>query len=216
MSTPQILDYDQRPDIVEDFDRLPRQFIPGYDASHALAATLLKLAIGAHGHILAIGAGGGAELLRFVATSPDWSFTAVDPSQAMLTRAAERMVGGGASDRLTCVQGIALDAPPGPFDAATAFLALHFVPDDGARLAHRKAIYDRLKPGALFLMINGMADPASDRFETDLARWRLHAELNGADPAIMGEAEAMQRTQVHFLSPERERELVRTAGVWSA
>ncbi|NJL18000.1 MAG: class I SAM-dependent methyltransferase [Nitrospira sp.] len=79
----------------------------------------------------------------------------------MLSRAAERMAGAVASDRLTCVQGIALDAPAGPFDAATAFLALHFVPDDGARLAQLKAIHDRLKPGAPFLMINGMADPAS-------------------------------------------------------
>ena len=101
MNTPPILDYDQRPDIVEDFDRLPRQFIPGYDASHGMAATLLKLAIGERGHILAIGAGGGAELARFAATSPDWQFTAVDPSQAMLARATERMARDGAGDRLT-------------------------------------------------------------------------------------------------------------------
>lgn len=212
MSTPPILDYDQRPDIVEDFDRLPRMFIPGYDASHAMAATLLKLAIGDTSHILAIGAGGGAELLRLAAASPGWSFVAVDPSQAMLARAAERMAEQRPANALTCVQGVAFDAPRAPFDAAIAFLALHFVPDDGSRLAQLKAIHERLKPGAPFLMINGMADPGTAAFESDLARWRLHAELNGAEAEIMEQAEAMQRTQVRFISPERERELLGEAG----
>lgn len=52
----------------------------------------------------------------------------------MLDAAAARLDKLHAADRLTVCQGTALDAPAGPFDAA-AFLALHFVPDDGQRFA---------------------------------------------------------------------------------
>jgi hypothetical protein len=61
-STSSRFDYDALPYIDADFDRLPRLFIPGYHASHAIAAVLLAEVIGESGHTLAIGAGGGGEL----------------------------------------------------------------------------------------------------------------------------------------------------------
>jgi tRNA (cmo5U34)-methyltransferase len=212
MTTTATFNYDDNPAIVEDFDRLPRIFIPGYDASHVMAAVLLQLGIGNTGHILAVGAGGGAELARFAATCQAWRFTAVDPSAAMLESAVTRLTKSGAADRLSTHQGTALDAPDGPFDAATAFLALHFVPDDGQRLAQLKAIRLRLKPGAPFLMINGASDKSSDIFNRDLARYLSHARLNGADEEFLEQAETMQREMIHFVSPAREEALLREAG----
>jgi tRNA (cmo5U34)-methyltransferase len=212
MTENHIFNYDDNPAVVEDFDRLPRMFIPGYDASHAMAAVLLQLNIGDTGVILAVGAGGGAELAKFAITSKQWRFAAVDPSEAMLEAAVTRLAKLGAADRLTTYQGTAIDAPSGPFDAATAFLALHFVPDDGQRLEQYKAIHSRLKVGAPFLLINGAADKSSAMFERDLARYLSHARLNGVDEDFLEQAETMQREMLHFVSPVREEALLREAG----
>jgi SAM-dependent methyltransferase len=49
---------------------------------------------------------------------------------------------------------VAADAARKTFDAATAFLIMNFVPDDGRRLETLREIHARLKPGARFLMID--------------------------------------------------------------
>lgn len=163
---------------------------------------------GEGGDLLAIGAGGGGELARFVSALPGWRFTAVDPSAAMLERARERLDRDGAFNRLTSVQGTSHDAPAGPFDAATAFLALQFVADDGERLAQLRAIHARMRPGAPFMVINC----ATDDFKRDQRRYADHARLRGAEDAMILEAISMQRTHVHFLTPEREEALLAQAG----
>lgn len=72
--------FDTRPELVADYDRNVRYFIPAYEASHDLATVLLREAGLLSGHLLAIGAGGGGELVHFAPALPDWRFTAVDPS----------------------------------------------------------------------------------------------------------------------------------------
>lgn len=209
---PLSLDCDAKPEIVADFDRLPRLFMPGYDASHAMAAVLLQEDIGDAGHILAVGAGGGNELAHFARVVPGWHYTAVDPSVAVLERARAKLTALGAEARLTCWAGTADDAPPGPFDAATAFLVLHFVPDDGSRLAQLRAIHATLRPGAPFLMINGATDPAGPHFERDLARYAAHAANAGADAVLVAGALEMHRTALAFVPTEREMALLHEGG----
>src|SRR5689334_1257184 len=126
-------DFDQNPTLTDNYDRGPRWFIPGYDASHAMAAVLLRDRIGEVGRILVIGAGGGIELSVFAGEASGWSFTGVDPSAEMLSRAKQKIDEAGATERVSLIRGTAEDAPREAFDAATAFLALHFVPHDGAR-----------------------------------------------------------------------------------
>jgi SAM-dependent methyltransferase len=157
-------DFDQNPTLTNNYDRGPRWFIPGYDASHAMAAVLLCDRIGEIGKILVIGAGGGIELTAFAREASGWSFTGVDPSAEMLSRARQKIDEAGATDRVSLVRGTAEDAPREAFDAATAFLALHFLPDDGARLRALREIHARLKHGAPFLMINGCTDMESPPF----------------------------------------------------
>ena len=49
MSEP--FDFDTNPDLFNDYERTPEMFIPGYHASHAMAATLLRDAIGGRGRV---------------------------------------------------------------------------------------------------------------------------------------------------------------------
>ena len=45
MTSPNFV-YDAHPDLVADFDAVPRMFIPEYDASHKMTGVLLQHAIG--------------------------------------------------------------------------------------------------------------------------------------------------------------------------
>jgi tRNA (cmo5U34)-methyltransferase len=164
--------FDRNPALSDNYEQGPRWFIPGYDASHTMAAVLLRARIGAQGQILVLGAGGGVELSVFARECASWTLTGVDPSAKMLALARRKVEAAGAAERVALVQGYIEDAPRRDFDAATAFLVLPFIPDDGRRLQALREIRARLKSGAPFLMINGCTDMTSARFEDDL---RLYA-----------------------------------------
>jgi tRNA (cmo5U34)-methyltransferase len=177
-----------------------------------MAADLLRERIGETGHVLVLGAGGGVELSVLAGECETWTFTGVDPSAEMLLRARRKVEALGAADRVSLLQGYIDDAPRQAFDAATAFLVLHYIPDDGRRLQALREIHARLRPGAPFLMINGCTDVTSPRFEEDLRLYAAAARRNGApDEAVEG-AVRLQRVSLSFVPPEREEQLLAAAG----
>jgi tRNA (cmo5U34)-methyltransferase len=205
-------DFDKNPELSEDYERGPEMFIPGYHASHAMAVTLLQDTIGELGSVLVLGAGGGVELCALAQGSPEWTFVGVDPSTQMLDQAGQKLRARGLEARVHLIHGYIPDAPEGPFDAATCFLALHFIPDDGERLAALKHIRRRLVPGAPFLMINGSVDKTSPRFARQLRWYGAFARRNGAPEDKIATFTQGVRDEVHFLSPWREEALLREAG----
>ena len=205
-------DFDRNPVLSENYEKAPRWFIPGYDASHAMAAVLLRDRIGERGRILVVGAGGGVELSVFARECAGWTFTGVDPSAEMLRQAKAKIEVAGAADRVSWVQGTVDKAPKEQFDAATAFLTLNFVPDDGHRLGTLREIHARLKPGAPYLMIVGCSDRNSDRFENDLRLYAAFARRNGAPHEMVEGAVKMQRENLFYVLPEREEALLAEAG----
>jgi tRNA (cmo5U34)-methyltransferase len=204
-------DFDRNPVVTENYERGPRWFVPGYDASHAMAAVLLHDRIGEQGHILVVGAGGGVELSVFARECPGWKFTAVDPSAEMLRQARVRLESVGAADRVTWVEGEVEEAPKGPFDAATSFLALNFV-DVDRRLAILRDIHACLKQGGPFLIIDGCSDKYSPRFDDDLRVYAEFARRNGAPEDLVQRAVEMQRNSLHGVLPECEVALLSEAG----
>jgi len=203
-------DFDAVPEHVRTYDQGPPLFVPAYEASHTMAATVLSDRIGSEAELLVVGAGGGIEIARFAAQFPRWRFTGIDPSQAMLDLAATRFKAVVGQAECALIRGTAADAPAGPYDAATAFLCLSFVPDDGTRLAQLRAIHERLKPGAPFLMIHSASQ--TDDLERDFARFAEHARLRGADADLIDLAVSVNRKSINILTPEREAELLEQAG----
>lgn len=204
--------FDRCPALSEAYEQGPRWFVPGYDASHAMAAVLLRDRIGDAGRILVLGAGGGVELSVFARESADWRFVAVDPSVEMLGKARRRLAEEHAEDRVEWIQGGIEAAPNVRFDAATAFLVLHFVPDDGRRLALLRELHSRLAPGAPFLVIDSCADVRSPRFAEDLRLYCAYARRSGAPAEIVAGAVEMVRTEAAMVPPEREEALLLEAG----
>lgn len=203
------------PEKVAAYEQGPRWFIPAYEASHDMAAVLLQEFVPDTGHILVVGAGGGIELAALAKAGAGWRFTGIDPARPMLDMAKDRLLAMGAAERVTLIEGYVADAPTGPFDAATCFLTLHFVPDDGSRLALLTETRRRLKPGAPFLLINGCLDKSAGRFGRDMARYSAFARFKGAPAEMAAMAATTVAEQVHLLPPARDEALLTEAGFHS-
>lgn len=79
--------------------------------------------------------------------TPAWQFVGVDLSEEMLKLARARFAAESLPNKIEFHQTDVHNLNDENFDAATCILTLHFVPDDGAKLAVLQAIRQRLKPG---------------------------------------------------------------------
>ncbi|HEY0660377.1 MAG TPA: class I SAM-dependent methyltransferase [Lysobacter sp.] len=177
-----------------------------------MAAQLIRERIGSAGKILVLGAGGGLELEVFASRCPQWTFVGVDPAAEMLKAAKDRVLSAGASERVDWHHGYIFDAPPGPFDAATCLLTLHFVPDDGAKERTLAEIRRRLKPGAPFVLVDLCIDLTSPDAATALNRYRDFALESGADPGQVETTCGRLVNVLKLVSAARDEALLGIAG----
>jgi tRNA (cmo5U34)-methyltransferase len=179
---------------------------------HRMAAQLIRERIGRVGTVLVLGAGGGLELEAFASRCPQWTFVAVDPSEEMLKAAKERVQQAGADERVRWHRGYVFDAPPGPFDAATCLLTLHFVPDDGAKERTLTELRKRLRPGAPFVLVDLCIDLASPEGSVALDRYRNFALESGADPERVDETCERLVHVLKLVGPARDEAVLAASG----
>ncbi|MBV9788528.1 MAG: class I SAM-dependent methyltransferase, partial [Chloroflexi bacterium] len=112
--------------------------------------------------LLCVGAGTGVEILYLAQKFPEWQFTAVEPSTAMLDVFRQRAEEQGISSRCVFHAGY-LDSLPAsePFDAATAFLVSHFMQDRQVRSAFFHSIAERLRPAGVLISSDLTGDLAA-------------------------------------------------------
>jgi tRNA (cmo5U34)-methyltransferase len=187
----------------------PRRFVPGLADLHRMTAILLAERAPADARVLVLGAGGGLELKALAEAHPGWTFVGVDPSGPMLTLAAQTL--GPLAARVELVQGYIEDAPPGPFDAATCLLTLHFLgPAERCRTA--RDIRRRLKPGGPFVAAHGSFPQGEGARARWLSRYAAFAVASGIDPQKASAARTAVETSVSMLGPEQDRTILYDAG----
>jgi tRNA (cmo5U34)-methyltransferase len=175
--------------------------VPGYHAMQRMTTLLLAEHVPEEGRVLVLGAGGGLELKVFAEAHPSWAFDGVDPSAEML-KLAQRTLGPLAS-RATLHQGYIVDAPIGPFDAATCLLTLHFLSLEERRRMLAE-VHRRLKPGAPFVAAH-FSIPRDGERAVWLSRFAAYA---GIDPDRAAAIDA----HLTILSPEQDEAILREAG----
>ncbi|WP_434426393.1 class I SAM-dependent methyltransferase [Nannocystis pusilla] len=124
--------------------------------------------------LLFVGLGTGAELVPYNEFDvPGWRFTGVDPSDAMLAVARQRLAAEGLLSRTHLHVGELHSLPPGPpFDGGQMLGVLHHVPET-ERSGLLREVARRLKPGApLVVGCRVGMDPAL--WDVELRRWRAH------------------------------------------
>ena len=195
--------------------------LAGYDACHELTACVLatSLGTGRPARILIVGAGGtGQEIVTSAALEPAWRFTAVDPSEPMLSLARSRVASTPAAARTTFHLGTVQELPVrSTFDAATLIGVLHHLPGVDAKQDLLRAIAARLEPDAPFILAGNYRAYASEPLllATWAQRWRMHGAspdevkaklgkiLQGVDPPASEHAVESLLTDAGFEAPTR-------------
>ena len=182
----------------EGYDAKIRARVPGYEAMHEIATAALVAAVPAGGHVLVVGAGGGEELIALATASPTWTFTALDPAPDMIALAQRRVASAGLSERVRFHTGFVADLPePSRFDAATAILVSHFLPDDGARALFFGDIGRRVRAGGLLIVADLMAGLCERR------AYRAWLHCAGLDEAMLARVEARMAKEFHPIGEAR-------------
>ena len=195
------------------YDRKIRALIPGYALLHELSAHLLAGQIDEAATVLVGGCGTGEELSRYAALSTGWRLTGIDPSADMLALAAQRMASEGIADRVTLCQGkLGEVVLTGPFTAATSLLVMHFLPDDGAKLAYLAALAERLPSGAPLLLADLTGERGSPGFEQLFGAWRRQQDATRHNPDNVALDFAHLARNVYPVSAERRAALLTAAG----
>jgi tRNA (cmo5U34)-methyltransferase len=203
-------DFERR---AERYDRDAEVAIPGYRTLHELATALLRGSLPIEARVLVAGAGTGMELAVLGSAAPGWRLTGVDPSAAMLDRARRRIAGAGLERRVELHHGYVSSLPAGPgYDAATLLLVLHFLPDDGAKLALLRSLADRLEPGAPLVLADLHGEPGTPAFEGLFRAWGESMRAAGAPDDEVAKGLQAALDSVHFVGESRMAALLAEAG----
>lgn len=189
----------------------PPAFAPGHAGMLQMIGVLLAERVATAGTVLVVGAGGGLETRYLAEVEPGWRFVGVDPAPSMLDL-ARTVAGLVAGDRLVLLEGTIVDAPAGPFDAATCILVLGLVADDGAKLAMLEDVRRRLKPGAPFVLVDQCIDRSAPDAERRFDRYAAYARRSGVDAATVDGARATIGAMTTMASASRDEQLLREAG----
>ncbi|MEO1203322.1 MAG: methyltransferase domain-containing protein, partial [Pseudomonadota bacterium] len=188
----------------------PARFVPGFHDLHRMAGVLIREYAPPDAHVLVHGAGGGLEIEAFARENPGWTFLGVEPAKPMLDEARTRLADLG--QRVTLHHGYADDAPPGPFDAATSLLTLHFL-NAADRQKTVSEIVRRLKPGAPLVTAHCSFPQDAEQREDWLERHREFVIASGVDAEQAENARRDISDSLDVYDPDVDEKILRDAGL---
>ncbi|VEP11754.1 conserved hypothetical protein [Hyella patelloides LEGE 07179] len=214
MATEARIEFDR--DRASQYDLDIRKAIPGYQALHSMAQSLLQTSLHTSARLLVVGSGTGMELINYCQQNPQWILTGVDPSSEMMAIAKQELINQGFLEQVALHLGY-LDTLPKtePMDAATLMLVMHFIPDDGSKLKLLKNIAHRLKPGAELILADLFGDISLPYFVKLMQSWKELYFSQLDETARIKAEENFQNSinnSIYFVPEARIIELLQTAG----
>ncbi|NER79951.1 MAG: class I SAM-dependent methyltransferase [Leptolyngbya sp. SIO1D8] len=191
------------------YDGRIHKLIPGYAALHQMINHLLRSRLPADAHLLVVGAGTGMEIITCGTANPGWTFTAVDPSEAMLTICQDKIRAAGLENRviLTCGNAGTLSTTS-KFDAATAILVSHFIQEISEKSRFFTEIASLLKDNATLIVADLQGDKKSTKFLTLLEGWKSLITCSGFTDQEITEFFEHIETNISFVSEQRYQHLL--------
>jgi len=195
------------------YDQQWSKMAPINDALHLLTSAVLS-ELPPKANILCVGAGTGTEILALAQKFPEWHFTAVEPSIAMLDVFRRRAEEHGISSRCVFHPGY-LDSLPSneSFHAATAFLVSQFILDRHARSTFFHSIAERLCPAGVLVSSDLAGDLAAPECQDLLGLWFRVMTGSGALSAEgIERMRAAYSRDVAVLPPQDVRDIIMRGG----
>lgn len=184
---------------------------PIRDALHFLLEAVFA-ELPANARILCIGVGTGAEIDYLAKRFPQWAFTAVDPSGAMLDVCRNKAKQGGFESRCQFHEGYLESLPiQEPFDATTCFLVSQFILEQKARADFFRAIAARLRPGGM-LTSSDLASDGSSSYDSLLNTWLNMMVVAGIPAAGLEQMRAAYARDVAVLPTAQVASIIKSGG----
>ncbi|MEM0994406.1 MAG: class I SAM-dependent methyltransferase [Bacteroidota bacterium] len=192
----------------KNYDQFVRSWIPSYNTLLSCLPNLLDMVQASEvKNVLVVGSGTGNELLSLVKSRPKWQFLGVDPSADMNVQAQEKLA---AFPNVKLREGYVNDLPIAPkFQAATLLLVLHFLDDDGSKLALLKGIADRMEQGATFVLADIFGKKEGFTTRLDILRTMFPPNFLAED---LQERLDRIRDHIQYIPETRLAELFKAAG----
>ena len=194
--------------VVASYDDHIRKLIPGYELVHQQIEAILSIELPENAHILIVGCGTGYELSYLLQQHPNWTFTAIDPSAAMLEQTRKQLASIGAEQRVQFIQCTTQELDQqDTFVAALAILVAHFIPEP-QKSDFFQAIYQSLKAGGIALTYDLMQPEG----ENELKVMQKMAQQTGL--SVQQSENMLARLQQDFflISAEDSNELLTKVG----
>ncbi len=210
----QKIDFDANPPIAtNEYDQMAKMALPGYEAMHTMVLSCLRSRLPQTANLLIVGAGTGKELVSIGQGNQDWQMLGVDPSADMLSLAEEKIQQHGLSERVKLFQGYTENLPATPlYDAATSILVMHFIADDGSKLAFLESIAQRLKSSATFILVDVFGEKNTPQFEQMVSFVKAYWQEMEIPPEKTEKLLEKVNQGVYPISEVRVLELLQQAG----
>ena len=163
--------------------------------------------------ILCVGLGAGAELSFLASRFPNWTFTAVEPSGAMLDVCRQKAEREGFVSRCVFHEGYVETLPAiAPHDAATCFMVSQFILDDKARSEFFRNISGKLKRNGILVSADLSSTVGTPEYESLLKIWvsMLHAANVPAD--AIEKTRSTWAKDVAILPPDDVKSIIERGG----
>lgn len=163
--------------------------------------------------ILCVGLGAGAELSYLANRFPNWRFTAVEPSGAMLDVCRQRAEKEGFISRCFFHNGYVESLPDIELhNAATCFMVSQFILDNKERSKFFRAISERLNPNGILVSADLSSAVGSTEYKALLKAWvsMLHAANVPAD--AIEKTHSAWAKDVAILPPDDVKSIIRRGG----
>ncbi|MEM6398473.1 MAG: class I SAM-dependent methyltransferase [Bacteroidota bacterium] len=190
------------------YNRFVERWIPGYTQLVGYMPGLIEVSgKDPIESVLIAGCGTGNEMAAINDQKPEWVLTGVDPSPEMVAQARQLL---GGRPNVLIEDGRVGDLPvEDKYGAATLLLVMHFLPDDGQKLALLKDIADRLKPGSPLVLVDIYGSLEKFDNQLQMLKGMLLADVAAEE---IDERLIMIKERIQYISEDQLSALVREAG----
>jgi tRNA (cmo5U34)-methyltransferase len=194
------------------YDKQWAKLAPVRDGLHFLLESVFA-DVPADARLLCVGVGTGAELSHLAKRFPRWSFTAVEPSGAMLELCRRRAETDGFASRCHFHEGYVDSLPASDgHSAATCFLVSQFIVDPKARSEFFRSIANQLNPGGLLASSDLASEVGSKSHDSLVHAWMNMMAAAEVPPEALAKMRTAWEKDVAILPPAEVAAIIESGG----
>ncbi|MCB2007661.1 MAG: class I SAM-dependent methyltransferase [Rhodoferax sp.] len=194
------------------YERQQQRLAPVHDGLYFQLQWILS-GLPRSARILCVGLGAGAELSYLAGRFPGWSFTAVEPSEAMLSACRRRAETEGFASRCMFHEGYLESLPDvEPHDAATCFMVSQFMLDPEVRSRFFHAIAMRLRTDGILVSADLASEVGSIEYQALLRTWVTMLHAADVPPGALEKTHAAWTKDVAMLPPGEVKAIIERGG----